>query len=295
MSYFSDRELGEQTRDVNEIGETPWGGIQALICSRINDGSFGATYPEPCPDGLGTTGTNEYNLWQAMHAEIPNLPEEPWRAKTDEPSKTVDILDMIEFCWRCIGQPTSLDYHPFFKHSHLKFNVEAGQEKFCEAVNRIFSRNGIAYTLTDEGRIERLAPTVLREELASAHFHTGDPELDRMLEKARHKFLNHHREIRREALDTLWDAWERLKTLGEGLGKKAQVSDLLDATAGSLPSKYRDALEREAKELTWIGNNFQIRHSETNQQKIDKSEHIDYLFHRLFSLIQLIVRTRDSS
>jgi hypothetical protein len=50
---------------------------------------------------------------------------------------------------------------------------------------------------------------VLREELASAQFRTGEEELDRLLEKARKKFLNPDVSTRREALEVLWDAWER--------------------------------------------------------------------------------------
>ena len=70
------------------------------------------------------------------------------------------------------------------------------------------------------------------------------------------------------------------------------MTDLLDATAGSPSSQFRDALEREAKELTGLGNNLQIRHSETTQERLTKDVHVDYLFHRLFSLISVILRTR---
>ncbi len=206
MSYFSDSELGERPRDVSEINRGPWGGIKAQIRSRINDGSFGITYPETCPDGQGTTGTDESLLWSAMYAEIPNLPEQLRCAQTDEPPKTVVLLDMIEFCWLYIGKPIPLDYHAYFKHSHLSFDVEAGQKEFRQAVNRILSRNGIAYTLTEEGRIKRLVLTILREELASLHFCTGNPELNGMLETARRKFLDSHGETRHEALHALWDA-----------------------------------------------------------------------------------------
>lgn len=293
MTYFSDRELGERPRDGDEIGERTWGGLQALIKSKIDNGWFGAAYPaKTCPDDdQVVTGSDADTLASAIHAEIPNLPEWPWNAGRDEQPNTADILDMVEFSWRCIGKRIERRYHTFYGHHHLTFDVEAGREQFREEVNRIFSRNGIAYTITNRGRIERLVPTVLREELGAAHFRTHDSELNSMLEKACRKFLDYHEEKRREALEALWDAWERLKTLGEGQGKKAQVSAILDAAADSSSSKYRKALECEAKELTRLGNTLQIRHSEKDQEKIQKSEHVDYLFHRLFSLIQLIVRT----
>lgn len=58
MTYFSEREEGERPRQNEEIGEGAWGGIQALVRARIEDGSFGAGYPETCDDGAGPVGTN---------------------------------------------------------------------------------------------------------------------------------------------------------------------------------------------------------------------------------------------
>ena len=289
LTYFSEREEGEIPRENEEIDDNAWGGIQAHIQARIDDGSFGTSYPTVCPDGEGITGTNEGAFEKAMRADIPNLQEQdnsPWDKK---PQRTLDILDMIEFCWRNIAKPICKGYHEFFKHHHLDFDIEAGRDEFRDYINRIFRRNGLAYKLTEQGRIERLVSPVLSEELASAQFRTGDDELDRMLETARNKFLNPNEAIRRESLDSLWDAWERLK--GD-TDKKAQIKFLLDQTAGSSASKFRETLEWEAKELTRIGNNFQIRHSERNQERLTRSEHIDYLFHRLFALIQVILKPR---
>ena len=291
MTYFSEREKGELPCDKEEIDNRVWQGIEALVDGRINNGSFGENYPTLCPDGEGITGSDGDAVWRAIAAVIPNL-----RHRADgRPPQTLDILDMIEFCWRRIGKPNRKDYHQYFKHHHLDFNIEQGRNEFRDDINDIFRRNGLAYELTDYGQIERLAPPVLREELASVQFRTGDNELNRMLETARGKFLNHDEVTRREALESLWDAWERLKTLGKGSDKKSQVTALLDDTAGSSSPKFRKALEQEAKELTSIGNSLQIRHSETNQERLARSEHVDYLFHRLFALIHVILRTNDRS
>ena len=293
MTYFSEREEGEIPRENEEIDDNAWGGIQALMQARINDGSFGAKYPTTCPDGGGITGTNEGAFEQAMRADIPNLQDQEYHLWNEKPQRILDILDMIEFCWRCIGKPKPIrsGYHKYFKHHHLDFDIKAGQDEFRDDINRIFSRNGLAYELTECGHIERLAPPVLREELALAPFYTGDGELDRMLETARRKFLNPDEAIRREALESLWDAWERLKTIGDGSDKKTQIKSLLDQTAGSSSPKFQETLEMEAKELTRIGNHFQIRHSERNQERLARNEHVDYLFHRLFALIQVILRS----
>ncbi|MDX0513326.1 hypothetical protein GOD47_01395 [Sinorhizobium medicae] len=113
MTYFSEKEEGERSRENEEIGDGAWGGIKALITARINDGSFGAAYPNSSWDGGGPTGTDAEALWQAMRAEISNFQElqlPSWYNGMEMP-RTLDILHMIEFCWRCVGKPIQIGYH----------------------------------------------------------------------------------------------------------------------------------------------------------------------------------------
>ena len=292
MTYFSDRELGERPRIQEVIESDVWTALEFMIQKRIDDGSFGIDYPSACPDGRGPCGTNQIAFHAVMHAEVPNFPEEVWKGTWGYSPNTIDILDVLEFCCRHVGEPSQGTFHSFFQHYHLSFDREAGRQRFSEEVSRLFNRNGLVYKLTDEGNIERIVAPVLNEELTSAQFATGDSELDNILESARRKFLNPREEIRREALLELWDAWERLKTTGVGADKKDQITSLLDDAAGSTFPNFRERLEKEALELTSIGNNHQIRHTEVTQEKVEKSQHIDYLFHRLFSMIQLILKTK---
>ncbi|MGH6881758.1 MAG: AbiJ-NTD4 domain-containing protein [Hypericibacter sp.] len=283
MGYFSDHEAGERMRDRDEIDESIWGGLRAVIRNRIEDGSFGAGFPDMCPDGYGPVGTDETSFWQVMRSEIPNLSEKPWfHGASTLP--TFDALDTLEFCWRAIGKPIEGSYHSYFGHHHLSYDVEAGRAAFREAVNRIFRRNGLVFELGEDGHIIRLAPPVLGEVLSRASFRTGDDELDHLLEKSRRKFLDSDLTIRREALEALWDAWERLKTLG-GVDKKTGITTLLDAAAGSSSPKFRAAIEQEAVALTNLGNQLRIRHSETDREPIVNHSHVDYLYHRLFALV----------
>lgn len=46
----------------------------------------------------------------------------------------------------------------------------------------------------------------------------------------------------------------------------------------------------EASALTKIGNTFHIHHSETSQEPLSSSREVDYLFHRLFAFIALLLR-----
>ena len=138
--------------------------------------------------------------------------------------------------------------------------------------------------------MERLAPPILRESLATTYFRTGDTTLNRMLEEGRTKFLNPNPSVRREAVERLWDCWERLKSLENPDDKKQSVESLLSKSAND--PAFRSVLEDEARKLTSIGNSFHIRHSEVKQSAVTDSAHIDYLFHRLFSLIQLLLSKR---
>ena len=285
-TYFSDRELGPRPRVSEEIPQAAWGGICAAVGSRITDGSFGYRYPTICPDSGAPYGCDARPFALALVAEIPAI---AWPLNPQEVPSTLAVLDLLEFCFRAVGQPIGRTRHGYFDHDHLRYDVEVGCVKFREDINRILARNGIAYELDADGRVIRLAPPIVGEALKSAVFRTGDAELDSLLEVARTKYLDPDPNIRRESLEKLWDAWERLKTVEPGSDKKSQVTELLKKIA-SEPT-FRETLNREAVALTDIGNAFRIRHSETSQIPIEQSEHIDYLFHRLFSLIRLALRS----
>lgn len=297
MIYFSEIEEGEPPRVGEDLTNGTWGGIRALVSARIDDGSFGVSYPDSCPEGKGPIGTDASALWQAMQADIPNFQklELPiWYPYMEMP-RTLDALDMIQFCWRSVARPLQFKggFHEYYGHHHLRFDVEAGRKNFREDLNRILRRNSLAFELQEDGSIRRLVPPMLQEAIASAYFCTRDLEFNRILETACTKLLSPDIEARREALEKLWAGWERLKTLGTGPDKKARISALLDSTAGSSSPILRDALEKEANEITRLGNTMQIRHSEMGKEKVLKTESVDYLFHRLLSLIQVIVRTNS--
>lgn len=264
-----------------------WKGIYAVVNSHVEDGSFGHKYPLQCPDGRGAYGCDRNAFGHAVEGEVGI----PWPTYPSDASlpPTLLILDLIEFCHRILARPVQRGFHDFYGHTHLSFEPEEGRAEFREEVNRVLARNGLAFELEESGRVVRLGPPALAESLRSAVFKTGDDELDRLLETARTKFLDPDPNVRAEALEKLWDAWERLKTLEQGKDKKAQATALLDrATSGQ---KFRELLEEEARSLTAAGNAFQIRHSETTQEPLESVDHVDYLFHRMFAMIRLLLKT----
>ena len=159
-------------------------------------------------------------------------------------------------------------------------------------VNRLFARNGVAYELTPEGQARRLLPTPLAEALGRTVFKTEDKETDRLLETARQQIIRPKIEDRHDALEKLWDAFERLKTLEPGPNKGIQAKKLLDRAA-TVGTRFRKVLEEDARALTEIGNTFRIRHSETSQEALRSPEQVDYLFGRLFAFIRLVLKATD--
>lgn len=293
--YFSDREQGSRPRTVEEIDNGVWDGLFALIQSRINDGSFGFRFPVTCDDGGGPYGCDEGNFWSSARGHIPEVLTPERREyginvpSRDEAPPTLAILDLLEFCFDSVAQPDRHRYHTGAQHWHLTFDQETGREKFRQEVNEVLARNGLVFDLTAEGRIERLAPVGLQEALSQVIFSTGDAVLDDLLETARGRYLSPDEAERRIALEKLWDAFERIKTL-EHPDKRTGASLILDKAAPSSP-KLRQALEREAREeLTKLGNELIIRHHEMDKEPVAASEHIDYLFGRMFSLVRLLLK-----
>ena len=291
-TYFSERERGARPRTEETISRPVRRALIQLVEIRIGNGSFGWRFPEQCADGCGPYGTDEQAFWETAVAEVPDLPiPDGWTEPTlrsAEGAETVVFLDLLEFSARAVARPVEQGYHDFYRHHHLDFDRDAGLADFVEDVNRLFRRNGIAFELSDEGHARRLVALGLRDELREAAFNTGDTETDRLLDAARERILLPIEDDRRDALEKLWDAFERIKTIEPGADKKAQAGRLLDRTATS--PKFRGFLTDEAKALTQIGNGLRIRHSETTQEPVQTPEHIDYLFHRMFSFVRLVLR-----
>ncbi|BBO19011.1 conserved hypothetical protein [Candidatus Brocadia pituitae] len=305
--YFSDKEKGAEPRINEKISLNVWRGIRAKILTLIDNGSFGYKFPEECKDGGGNViGTKRQSMSDILKGEIPEIIEERKVGddyiekanilldsdRQDTVPSTLTILDIIQFSYKNIAKPTKENFHEYFKHHHLVFDRDEGQKEFREDINLIFARNGIIFDLQENGQIIRLAPPILREKLSEVIFLTRDNELNEILESARTKYLDPNISVRRESLEKLWDAWERIKTIEPAEDKKQSTKKLLDKA--SLEPNFLKILEEDAKKLTEIGNQFQIRHSEINKTPVNKSEHIDYLFQRLFAIIYLLLKSSVS-
>jgi hypothetical protein len=108
-----------------------------------------------------------------------------------------------------------------------------------------------------------------------------------MLRQSRERIFSPDVELRRDSIEKLWDAWQRLTTLLDADTRRG-VEALLRAAAPD--DEFRQLLDVDGRALTDIGNSFMIRHTEVNKTPIREVEYIDYLFHRLYSLIWLLLK-----
>ena len=174
-----------------------------------------------------------------------------------------------------------------FVHSHFQAGNSGAAHVF------VFQSKILAPLLRDIRRLSELrqVPSVLTLAIGRLPA-SGDPTLDDLLQLACKRFRDPAPAARNDSIEKLWDGWERLKTLAGG-GKRESTQAMLDATA--IPgSPFRALLETEALALTKIGNEFHIRHFEADKTALQPAE-VDYLFHRMFALINMILMARTRS
>lgn len=279
--YYSDRVGNPRPRAEETISKRVWDAIAVEVHSRVENGAFGLAFPLTCEDAPIPIGCNASAFWKVADAHLPD-----WRQHEDQPPPTPAILDFIEFCYERVAEPIQIGHHDFFRHNHLRFDREQGRKRFRRDINRILARNGIAYELEASGQVERIPPPILGEAVQTV-FSTGDAELDALLNQAVAKYLSRNVTERKESLEKLWDAWERLKSLEDPANKRTSVETLLRKAVPS--PELREAVNADAEALTSIGNTFMIRHSEVGRIPVERSEDVDYLFHRLFALVRLLL------
>ena len=312
MEYFSDKEGVNNGSISFRISADVWNGIAVIVNSLIGNNLLAKDFPKQCPDGNGICGVDEQSFYMAAFAVISGtkslLPRHggdiqylsstsqfdiPFESEEEIEKKkicfTYDVLDFIEFTYRHINDVQNGAYHDYFKHYELKFpDTVVARVKFVSEINEIFERNYVGFKLCDDGIIQRIVDELLLHPICSSK---KELKLEELIQDATHKFRNPRLNERKIALEKLWDAFERLKTIEIPEEKqKKQSADILLSKASLGQAPYKDILENECKTLTNIGNQYQIRHFEKYTEQIASEEHLDYLFYRMYSLLSLLSR-----
>lgn len=298
-SFYSDRTTGPVPRVREEVTPVVWVGLVNLILRRIQDGSLAREFPKrSCQDyPEAITGTDNEQFETALDTLMPLL---QWESASPPggffnincaPSTPV-ALDVVEFVGQHVAEPSE---RPSLRHLHEHLIFEQysryqGRERFREDVGLIFARNGLAFTIDEDMRVQRLGPPEARPPLSDFAPHTGDAELDAKLRDATGRFISRRPQDRVDAVKDLWDAFERLKTLELGGQKGASIQQLIDRAAPDSP--FQEHLAAESRELTKIGNEFYIRHFEHDKAPLPPPAEtaVDYLFTRMLAFVGYLLR-----
>lgn len=169
-----------------------------------------------------------------------------------------------------------------FRHSDKK---EISPEEFLQTAIKNFHKfiNESITANETVSIIDILALNVNLDLLFEYSADTEDDELNKLIEEAKSRFLNP--KDKHIAIEKLWDAFERIKTYFDSGKQKSKSADKL---VGIISNNFdKSFFDEEFQNLTTIGNKYRIRHHETDKAELKNSKHINYLFFRMLSLIDL--------
>lgn len=115
-----------------------------------------------------------------------------------------------------------------------------------------------------------------------------EPTLRDLVLEAERYFKKQDLESKQRALEKIWDAFERMKTYYSP-DKKKSTNQIINMISNGDAELY-NKLDAEFLELGNIGNNYQIRHFETNKKPINDVRIKEYLYTRCLALINMIIR-----
>lgn len=168
----------------------------------------------------------------------------------------------------------------FTNVEHTQYNMYVSYEKAIQEFKNFIQESIIASESLDLGLV--LDMNVNIELLFDNKANTEDSTLNDLIKEAKERYLNNDKQV---ALEKLWDAYERIKTIftSEGLNKKLSAIKLSELISENFEE---DFINEEFQRLTNIGNGYRIRHHETGKRELTP-EHENYFFFRLLSFIDL--------
>lgn len=192
------------------------------------------------------------------------------------------LLDLIELISR--------DCRDYKTNDPASWEGHDVRKKFRKEINQCFDLLGLKYKLTAASKVERvLDGELVSKDVTNTIQQVKESGLRELLSEAIVLFRQPSPKTRKLAVEKIWDAYERLKSYYEHLNKKEFVEKIVKAIGGN-QDEFVGILRDEFAILTRIGNEFMIRHYETNKIEISDVRHCDYFFNRCLSLIILALQ-----
>ncbi|MCH4239147.1 MAG: hypothetical protein LKF71_02615 [Oscillospiraceae bacterium] len=298
MSYYTERHglraPIENTYDITVA-------MYALIidCCQKYYKNLTHLFPLKCHDDFTASdylSFDEHAFQNRINSKIPTLfRDKNGKIGVPEDGDKYDqyaLLDFIEFIAQNIKDISEGWNNPRYQNY---WNIDCLNtweifSKYQNEINGIYKESGLLYTLTSERIVERIVEnsslTSENEKNISAVKEKGTREL---LTEAVILYKQPYSESQRDAVEKIWDAFERLKTYYTTLDKKHSAAKIVNDMAHGT-TKFTDLFNAEFKALTDIGNTFRIRHHETDKIDITDTKYFDYFFNRCLSLIALAIQ-----
>lgn len=300
MSYYTERHGMRVPIERTEVITYEMYALIFDCCERYFD-NIAWKYPEECPDGNGCCGLDRSKLSIALRFEIPALfqnesgvidkPQKEHYYRDADEYDQYGLLDFVEFMFATVRNISNRFWHGYYRHYDLSFeNARGISSSFRDDINAIFNKTGLLYVLSDFGMVERVNENgVLSKEIENAVTHVSEKGLKELLQEAILLYKTPGPQARKDSVEKIWDALERLKTYYTTMDKKASASKMVNDMAGG-QSDFNSLFTDEFLALTKIGNNYRIRHHETDKIDITDVRHYDYFFNRCLALISLAIQ-----
>lgn len=239
---------------------------------------------------------DETNFINTLKLLIPDLYINE-AGKVDLPSEEnynqLALIDYIEFFAQNIMDITVIWNNPKYRDFEYIdcLSTKYITNNFRDEINNIFNLAALTFVLNENGNIERINEWCsFVDEIQKDIEKVNEDGLEELLEEAVKLYKDPNPVSRKNAVEKLWDAFERLKTY-YGANKKQSADKLVNSMATN-NEYFLQLFNDEFQVLTRIGNECRIRHHEMDKVEISE-EYYDYLFHRCISLIGLAIKYLD--
>lgn len=172
--------------------------------------------------------------------------------------------------------------YPYCVFDAIELFAGYSNEKFVDEINLLLKNSSLPYKLAG-GKME---PTEMSLRNTAA---ITEPGLKELVEQATNLYNSKIISDKQFAVEKIWDALERLKTYYSNLDKKKSIEKIVNDMSNQ-NDKYQKLFNEEFAQLTKIGNEFRIRHHETNKTDIIDNNYYCYFYHRCFALLELALK-----
>jgi len=280
--YYSQRQTRTRQSPQSQLGRNLWVAFMTYLDRLSDQNYFCEKFAGSCSDGYPMGRSDEaVASWMRQEFGVVQWPV----ARHDLPN-TEQILDFIEFFFRHVAKPTKSWDHDYCGHSHpTDYDGPKGRYEYTVEINAMLERFNHPYKL-QKGSIVRKGSETLDARIAAVELRTTDTHLLRLLGSALESFYDKSGAKKLEGLQSLVDAFERIKTL-EGQDKKTSVRKVIGRL--SPIDEIRQQFDEHLRKMTDLAIRYTIRHHESDKIILDDVAIIEYLFYSYYNLIRLIL------